>query len=109
MQVARHVLTVRYACPRREPATALLAVLACSLWPGFVTAADPATTETEQKVAAESEAPVKWVCRYERPTGSRKSIKVCRDKKVIEDNAEFSRQSLQRTQHYSNPTVTPGG
>jgi hypothetical protein len=109
MLVARHVFTVWYAYRRRGPATALLAILACSLWPGFVTAADPAATETEQKVAAEPDAPVKWVCRYERPTGSRKSVKVCREKNVVEDNAEFSRQSLQRTQHYSNPTVTPGG
>jgi hypothetical protein len=89
--------------------TGLLAILACSLWPGFVTAADPAATKTEPKVAAEPDAPVKWVCRYERPTGSRKAKKVCRDEKVVDDNAEFSRQSLQRTQHYSNPTVTPGG
>jgi hypothetical protein len=109
MQVARHVFTVRYAYPRRGPATALLAILACSLWPGFVTAADPATTEPEQKAAAEPDAPVKWVCRHERPTGSRKSVKVCREKSVIEDSAEFSRESLKRSQHYGNPTVTPPG
>lgn len=88
---------------------ALLAALLCSVSPGLVSAADEAANDTGQKVAAATDEPVEWICRYERPTGSRKFIKVCRDKKAIDKNAEVSRQSVQRAQHYGNPTVTPPG
>ena len=109
MSVARRIHSIGLANRRRLPGAALIAVLACGAWPGLAAAEDAVAKDTGEKVAAEGDEPVEWSCRYERPTGSRKAIKVCRDKKGIDAGAEVSRQSIQRTQHYGNPTVTPGG
>ena len=109
MTVIRRIHSSGPADCRRLPGAALLAVLACSLWTGSAIADDAAAKATSEKVAAEDDEKVEWSCRYERPTGSRKAVKVCRDKKGIDEGAEISRQSVQRAQHYGNPTVTPQG
>lgn len=109
MPVIRHIHSSGPAASRRLPGAALLAVLTCSGWPGLAAAEEAAAADSDAEVAAKADEPVEWSCRYERPTGSRKSVKVCRTKQAIEENAEVSRQSLQRAQHYGNPTVTPGG
>jgi hypothetical protein len=109
MPFARRSLSIGLANRRGLRGAALIAVLACGAWPGLAAAEGAAATDTGEKVAAKAAEPVEWSRRYERPTGSRRAVKVCRDKKGIDEGAEVSRQSLQRAQHYGNPTVTPGG
>jgi hypothetical protein len=53
------------------------------------------------------EAVEQFVCRYERPTGSRKSVKVCRAKSAIEEDADGSRGAVDRIKHYANPAAAP--
>jgi hypothetical protein len=60
-------------------------------------AADPAAKAADEAVE-------QFVCRYERPTGSRRSVKVCRAKTAIEEDADGSRRAMDRMKHYANPT-----
>lgn len=46
-------------------------------------------------------------CRYEKPTGSRRAIKVCRALSAIEEDGDISQKSMARAQHYGNPALSP--
>lgn len=63
--------------------------------------------------AAATEGPAKdaedWVCRKETPTGSHRSIKVCRRAADIEASSQEVGQVMNRQRHYGNPSVTPEG
>ncbi|MFZ2509363.1 MAG: hypothetical protein WAW79_12930 [Steroidobacteraceae bacterium] len=50
-----------------------------------------------------------WVCRKETPTGSHRSIKVCRRAADIEASRAEVEQTMNRQRHYGNPSVTPEG
>ncbi len=65
--------------------------------------ADAALTNS---IAMETE---NWVCRKETPTGSHRSIKVCRRKADIEDSIAEVEQVMNRQKQYGNPSVTPRG
>ena len=56
---------------------------------------------------AADEAVEQFVCRYERPTGSRRSVKVCRAKTAIEEDADGSQRVIDRIKYYGNPAVSP--
>lgn len=66
---------------------------------------DAATTDASAKAA--DEAVEQFSCRYERPTGSRKAVKVCRAKTSVEENADGSRRAMDRMKHYGNPAASP--
>ena len=48
-----------------------------------------------------------WVCRKEMPTGSHRTIKVCRRAADIEADSAEVEQTMNRQRHYGNSSVTP--
>ncbi|RPI14784.1 MAG: hypothetical protein EHM60_05890 [Lysobacterales bacterium] len=74
-------------------------------------AAMPAVAEeavgSDAAAKAADEAVEQFSCRYERPTGSRKAVKVCRAKSSIEEDADGSRRAMDKMKHYANPAAAP--
>lgn len=69
---------------------------------------EPAVASVDQsKEAAEADENA-MVCRKETPTGSHRTIRVCRPKKDIEAGNKIVQREMNRFKHYANPTVTPG-
>jgi len=70
-------------------------------------AQENAPAEAVATTAAVTPGKSMFVCSYEKPTGSRVAVKVCRARSAIEEDAEISRRSLGRSQHYGNAGFSP--
>lgn len=65
--------------------------------------------ETPASAKPEGEAAPKTVCVKERPTGSRRVVKVCRSASDIADSESESERVIDRTKHYGNVGYSPPG
>lgn len=63
--------------------------------------------KTDTAAAPADEAVEQFSCRYERPTGSRKAVKVCRAKSSIDEDADGSRRAIDKIKQYGNAGITP--
>ena len=83
-------------------AAAVIAGVSLSVAGAWADEAEPAQVAANGPARAET-----FSCRYEKPTGSRRAIKVCRAQSSVEDDGEISRKSMGRAQHYGNPALSP--
>lgn len=99
----------RGARHRRMPVHGFLAA-AVAVLAGASLGVPDALADEEKAVQAAANTPAGlegFSCRYEKPTGSRRSIKVCRALSAIEDDSDISKKSMGRAQHYGNPSLSP--
>jgi hypothetical protein len=102
-------------CPCRPLAPQEKMMIFRQMWMGgvaaaLISAAVPAMAEDAAKsdaAKAADEAVEQFSCRYERPTGSRKAVKVCREKTSVEEDADGSRRAMDKMKHYANPAASP--
>jgi hypothetical protein len=71
--------------------------------------AGPAAARDADAAARQAASKEELICGYETATGSRYARKVCRRKTDVESESREVERTMNRTRHYGNPTVTPGG
>jgi hypothetical protein len=83
-----------------------LACLAASL---TLLALPAIADDTRSAAESEGKAAPTTVCTKERPTGSRRMVKVCRTADQMAEEESGSERVINRTKHYGNAGFTPPG
>jgi hypothetical protein len=81
--------------------------------PGLITclilAASPVMADEKAAAQPEGTAAPAVVCTNEKPTGSRRVVKVCRTAADMAEDETGSKRVVDRAKHYGNAGLTPPG
>lgn len=89
----------------RQTHRALASLAACLSLLALPAVAD----DTRAAAKPEGKAAPTTVCTKERPTGSRRVVKVCRTADQLAEEESGSERIIDRTKHYGNAGFTPPG